>query len=114
MSTSRKWSEIRPAIRNPNSRSKGASDVEKNDPSRSRLQLTRSRILRVHDGVHPDPNLAGLHEVGYPGVRGSLGLGVADQARGERNDEQLLFHARLQPFRCGTQRAQCWRKTGAG
>ena len=53
---------------NPNPRSKCASNVEKNDPRRCRLQLTRSGILCVHNRVHPDPNFAGLHEVRDPRV----------------------------------------------
>ncbi len=62
---------------NPNLLSKCASNVEKNDPRRGRLQLTRSGIICVHNRVHPDPNFAGLHEVSDPRVSDLLRLGEA-------------------------------------
>jgi hypothetical protein len=62
---------------NPNLRSKCASNVEKNDPCRGRLQLTRSGIICVHNRVDTDPNFAGLHEVSDPRVRALLRLGEA-------------------------------------
>ncbi len=53
---------------NSNLFSKCPSNVEKNDPGGGRLQLTGLGIIRVHNGVHPDPNFAGLHEVSDPRV----------------------------------------------
>jgi hypothetical protein len=85
---------------NPNPRSKCASNIEKNDPRRSRLQLTRSGILCVHNRVHPDPKFARLHEVSDPGVRDLLRRGEACQRGGERNGEKQLSHLSLQGFRC--------------
>ena len=88
---------------NPDPRSKCAGNVEKNDPRRGPLQLTRSGILCVHNRVHPDPNFAGLHEVSDPRVRDLLRLGEACQRGGERNGEKQLFHVRLQQFRSAPQ-----------
>ncbi len=81
----------------PNSRAKCASNVEKNDPGRSSLQLTRSRILCVHDGVHPDPDLTGLHEVSDPRIRDLLCRGDAHPCRGERDRDKHLFHLHPHP-----------------
>jgi hypothetical protein len=62
---------------NPNPRSKCASNVEKNDPSRSGPQFTRLGIVCVHNRMHPDPNFAGLHEVSDPRVNDLLRRGKA-------------------------------------
>src|SRR5262249_22645477 len=70
-----------------------------------RLDLTRLRILRVHDGVYADPNLAGRHEVGDARVR-DLGSGEAWQHGGEDSREGQLFHLRLHGFRCARKHAQ--------
>jgi hypothetical protein len=73
---------------NPHPRCKRASEVEKNDPGRGGLQLTRLGILRIHDGVHPDPDLTGLHEVGDPRVGHLLRLRETGQHGGERDREK--------------------------
>jgi hypothetical protein len=80
---------------NPNLRPKSASNVEKNDARRGPLQLTRSRIICVHDRVHPDPNFAGLHEVRDARVRDLLRLGEACEHGSERNGEKQPDHMRL-------------------
>jgi hypothetical protein len=80
----------------PDPRSKCPGNVEQNDPGRGRLQLTRSGILRIHNGMHPDPNFTGLQEVSDARVRDLLRLGVTCQYGGERDHEKQPFHARLQ------------------
>ena len=44
----------------PDPRSKGAGDVEKNDPQRRGLHLARLGIFCVHHRVDADPDFAGL------------------------------------------------------
>ena len=83
---------------NPDPRAECTSNVEKNDPHRGSLRLTRLRILCVHNGVYPDANFAGLYEVSDSGVRDLLRLGEACQHGGERDGEKKLFHVRLQRF----------------
>ena len=96
----------------PDPRAECTSNVEKNDPHPGCLRLTRLRILCVHNGVHPDPNFAGLCKVSDSGVRDLLRLGETCQKRGERKGEKKLFHIRLPRFSCPTsepaERAQCW------
>ena len=62
---------------NPNPRAECASNVEKNDPDSGSFGLARLRILFVHEGMHPEANLAGLYEVSDSGVRDLLRLGEA-------------------------------------
>src|SRR5262249_35843500 len=81
---------------NPHPRCKRASKVEKNDAGRGRLQLTRSRILRIHNGMHADPNFTGLHEIGDPGVGHWLRLRETCQQGGERDREKEPRRVRLQ------------------
>ena len=76
-------------------RSEYASNIEKDDPGRDHLQLTRSGILCI-ERMNTDPNFACLHEVGHAGVGGLLRLGGACDDGGERQYEKQLFHARLQ------------------
>ena len=98
----------------PDPRAECASNVEKNDPHRGSLRLTRLRILCVHNGVHPDANFAGLYEVSDSSVRDLLRLGEACQDGGESDGEKKLFHVRLQRFwwppQANAERAQCWCK----
>jgi hypothetical protein len=76
---------------NPDPRAECASNVEKDDPGRGSLRLARLRILRVHDGVHPDANFADPYEVGDPGVRERLRVGEACQHGGKRHAERKFF-----------------------
>src|SRR5262249_59440750 len=76
---------------NPHPRSKCPGNVEQNDPGRGRLQLTRSGILRIHNRMHPDPNLTGLQEVSDSRVRALLRLGETCRYGGERDHEKQPF-----------------------
>jgi hypothetical protein len=55
----------------PDPRSQCVSNIEKNDPHRGWLQLTRLKIL-VYDGVYPDANLTSLYEISDPSVSDPL------------------------------------------
>jgi hypothetical protein len=79
----------------PHPRCKCASDVEKNDAGRGRLQRTRSGILRIHNGMHPDPDFTGLHEIGDPRVGHWLRLRETCQHGCERDREKQPRHVRL-------------------
>ena len=71
----------------PDPRAECASNVEKNDPHRSRLRLTRLRILCVHDRVHPDANFAGLDEIGDSCIRHLLRFGDCTSKLSEREEQ---------------------------
>src|SRR5262245_26933997 len=80
----------------PDPGAESASNVEKNDPHRGSLRLTRLRIRCVHDGVYPNTNLAGLYEISDSRIRDLLRLGEARQHGGEGDGEKEHFHLRLQ------------------
>ena len=82
----------------PDPRPECTSNVGKNDSHPGSLRLTRLRILRVHNGVHPDMNLAFLCKVSNSGVGDLLRLSEACQNRSEREGEKKLFHIRLPRF----------------
>src|SRR5215472_15832328 len=97
-----------------------ASNVEKNDPYRGSLRLTCLGILLIHNGVHPDADFAGLHEVSDSGVRDLLRLREVCQHGDERDGEKKLLHVRLQRFwlpsamRCKMRNEACFSRTSDG
>lgn len=72
--------------------SKCVGNVEQNDSDSRRLRRTRVGILCVHDGVNPDPDLAGLNEFGDTRVRSLLCVGIVRQHSGECNGKKHVFH----------------------